>query len=423
VLCWPSRNPHASNAVYNWYEPGYSPDHVVAMDGPPVLGEVAELPAEWVEGLKSTSRAKGGSPKARVTEGTVWGEVPFIIECCLTAGRMTDKVAQCLGEAIAARKLGRHDADLSGSAALLRYGKKGHSGVFEAMSALMRTFVNEVTRDGSRTERDAEDEFMRMLSNPKIAELLSEGDEDGDSEKNDGPKRWAARDLEAPKQPQWLAKQRLPRGSVSLLVGDEGIGKSLLAILVIAHVTTGKPFAGFGIPAREPGRVLLVLTEDDWRTEVRPRLEVAGADLDMVEVICTDKDGSGSPVFPRDIELIAGEPHPVLVVVDCWLDTVPSSLQVREPQGARQALHPWKDVGTRTNAAIWLLCHTNRVASARARDKYGVTSELRKKARLTVYCQSDEDGNPSGGPGEGQRGADRVRVEVRNQVCAVLRAH
>ena len=37
----------------------------------------------------------------------------------------------------------------------------------------------------------------------------------------------------------------------------------------------------FGIPARDPGRVLIAaITEDDWHTVVRPRLEVAGADLD-----------------------------------------------------------------------------------------------------------------------------------------------
>jgi hypothetical protein len=34
---------------------------------------------------------------------------------------------------------------------------------------------------------------------------------------------------------------------------------------------------------------------------VRPRLDVAGADLDMIRVICIDKDGSGAPIFPRDL--------------------------------------------------------------------------------------------------------------------------
>jgi hypothetical protein len=51
-------------------------------------------------------------------------------------------------------------------------------------------------------------------------------------------------------------------------------------------------------PAREPGAVLLVLTEDDWSEIVLPRLIVAGADLDRIEAICADNDGTGSPTFP-----------------------------------------------------------------------------------------------------------------------------
>lgn len=80
--------------------------------------------------------------------------------------------------------------------------------------------------------------------------------------------------------------------------------------------------------------------------------EAAGADLNMVRVICGEEDGSGTPVFPCDIELIDTiSPTPAMVVVDCWLDTVPAKLQVRDAQQARQALHPWKELETRTGAA------------------------------------------------------------------------
>ncbi len=207
------------------------------------------------------------------------------------------------------------------------------------------------------------------------------------------PRLWRATDLKPAAQARWLAKGRLPLASISLLVGDEGIGKSLLWVWIVAAVTTGKPLPEFGIPEGEPQHVILVCTEDDWATTVRPRLEVAGADLGMVQVICEEEDGSGSPVFPRDMYLIANaEPTPALVVVDAWLDTVPPGLSVRDPQQARQALHPWRELATGTDAAVLLLCHTNRVASANARDRYGATGELRKKARMTLYAQADDDG-------------------------------
>ncbi len=47
-------------------------------------------------------------------------------------------------------------------------------------------------------------------------------------------------------------KNRIPRGAVTILCGDEGIGKTLLWVQIVVNITTGKPFEGFGIPARTP---------------------------------------------------------------------------------------------------------------------------------------------------------------------------
>lgn len=219
------------------------------------------------------------------------------------------------------------------------------------------------------------------------------------AERGSYPKVWRATELHAAAQPRWIAKGRLPRAAVSLLVGDEGIGKSLLWVWIVAAITTGKALEEFGIPARRPGHVLLVCTEDDWSTTVLPRLIVAGADLNRVSVICTEDDGSGSPVFPRDMHLVnLAEPKPDLIVVDAWLDTVSAGLNVKDPQHARQALHPWKEAAVHLDAAALLLTHTNRVASGNARDKYGITSELRKKARMTLFAQLDDEDHLVVGP-------------------------
>lgn len=213
------------------------------------------------------------------------------------------------------------------------------------------------------------------------------------------PRIWRATDLEPVSQPTWLAAGRIPRSAVTILVGDEGIGKSLLWVWAIAAVTTGQALPEFGIPERDAGRVLLVLTEDEWSSTVRPRLEVAGADLTMIDVIATEADGSGSPIFPRDMHLVVtATPAPALVIVDAFLDTVTAGLTMKDPQQARQALHPWKEAATVTGAAVMLLTHTNRVDSKNARDRYGITGELRKKARMTLYAQQDEDGNLVVGP-------------------------
>ena len=66
---------------------------------------------------------------------------------------------------------------------------------------------------------------------------------------------------------RWLAKNRIPYAAVSLLVGDEGIGKSLLWVLGRRRRHHRRRLLGsqFGIPRRDPEHVLIAaVTEDDW---------------------------------------------------------------------------------------------------------------------------------------------------------------
>lgn len=214
-----------------------------------------------------------------------------------------------------------------------------------------------------------------------------------DQQRNLVPRLWAPSELAPAEQPRWLARNRVPRKAVSLLVGPEALGKTQFWIWIAAAVTTGTARPEFGIPARDPEYVIIVATEDDWSTDLLPRLEVAGVDLAYVRLFAYEDDGSGTPTFPRDMPVIetAGIEPIGLIVVDAWLDTVQANLVVRDPQQARLALHPWRELVIRTSAAVLLLVHTNRMTSSNARDTYGVTSELRKKARLTLYCQEGDD--------------------------------
>ncbi|MDP9459403.1 MAG: AAA family ATPase [Actinomycetota bacterium] len=206
------------------------------------------------------------------------------------------------------------------------------------------------------------------------------------------PKVWKATDLLAARRVEWLANRRIVAGATNYMLGPEGIGKSLFLTWLTALVTTGRPFPEFGLPARAPRIVVLVLTEDDWATIARPRLEVAGADLNFVRVICAEEDGSGSPVFPEDMAVVeAAASNASVVIVDAWADTLPGSLSVKDPQQARQALHPWKELATRTGVAVLLSGHTNREKGGNVRNVYGLSGEIRKKARMTLLAQPDQD--------------------------------
>lgn len=207
------------------------------------------------------------------------------------------------------------------------------------------------------------------------------------------PRVWKATDLAPSKPIEWLARHRVPRGNVTVLVGDEGIGKSLYWVWLVVALTTGQGVPSAGIPAGKPRYVLLFLAENGWQDMDRPRLEVAGADLNYVRVIATNEDGTGAGTFTGHTQkLIEDMPDkPALIVADPWLDTVPGNLNVKDGQQAKQALRPWRELAIKHNAGVLLVAHTNRISSASARDKYGATAELRKTARMTLYAQQDDE--------------------------------
>lgn len=213
------------------------------------------------------------------------------------------------------------------------------------------------------------------------------------------PKVWNAADLRNTERAPWLAKGWLPRAAVSVLVGDEGIGKSMFWIHVVAALTSGKPLPEIGLPARNPETVVLVITEDDWSNTVWPRLDVAGADIDNIRVLCADASGAGAPEFPRDLGVIESMGEDVgLVVVDTWIDTIASGKSLSGAQGARKALQPIKEFATRTGASVLLVTHTNRNKTKNARDKYGISAEIRKSVRMSLYAQLDDTGTLCIGP-------------------------
>ncbi|WP_188534067.1 AAA family ATPase [Kocuria dechangensis] len=201
--------------------------------------------------------------------------------------------------------------------------------------------------------------------------------------------------MKTPPPTRWIGTGFIPRAEITVLVGDEGIGKSLAWVAVAAAVTTGTPFPPFNIPAREPADVVLIITEDG-PGEVRERLKVAGADLDRVFVFSADDDGTGSPVFGHSTKEGAFQAlrtyledeslNPALLVVDAWLDTVQGNLNIKDTQQARQALHPWKVTASRHDLSVMLLTHTNRMDTGNTRNKMGGTAALRQKARMVLYA-------------------------------------
>ncbi len=87
-----------------------------------------------------------------------------------------------------------------------------------------------------------------------------------------------------PGQVRWLWPGRIPMGKLSLLFGGPGRGKSFIAAFLAAAVSTGAEWPDEQ-GAAPHGSVLLLCGQDALGDTVRPRLELAGADLARVTAI------------------------------------------------------------------------------------------------------------------------------------------
>jgi putative DNA primase/helicase len=86
-----------------------------------------------------------------------------------------------------------------------------------------------------------------------------------------------------PESLRWLWPGRIPRGKLTLLIGDPGLGKSLVTIDIAARVSRASSFPDG--ERCELGDVIFLSAEDDAADTIRPRLDAAGADIARVHTL------------------------------------------------------------------------------------------------------------------------------------------
>jgi putative DNA primase/helicase len=173
----------------------------------------------------------------------------------------------------------------------------------------------------------------------------------------------------APEGISWLWPGRIPAGKVTLFVGDPGKGKSLATIDLAARVSCGRAFPD-GSPCVQ-GDVLILSAEDTATDTVRPRLDVAGADVGRVHRIkavkVTLSDGqTGESAFSleRDLEkleeTLTKHPGFKLIIIDplsAYLGTRANSWRDAE---VRALLTPLVEFAARNGVAIVGIMHMRK---------------------------------------------------------------
>jgi hypothetical protein len=164
---------------------------------------------------------------------------------------------------------------------------------------------------------------------------------------------------------EWLWSGRIAVGTLALLAGREGLGKSTLAYWVAARVTRGELD---GVNHGIPRDVLVVATEDAWAEVVVPRLTAAGADLDRVhrvDVEQVDKDRTtmrelSLSVDMADLGRAAAEVDAALLLLDPLISRLGGRIDTHKDSSVREALEPLTRVLVATGLACIGIIHVSK---------------------------------------------------------------
>jgi hypothetical protein len=198
----------------------------------------------------------------------------------------------------------------------------------------------------------------------------------------------------APQRVRWLWPNYLPAGKVVVLDGDPGLGKSTVTADLAARITTGKAMPD-GSGGSDPGAVVLASAEDGLADTIRPRLELAGADLHRVEVIehLTLPDGRTVPLeLPGDldqVEEVMRDLRANLLTIDPLVAYLAGSVNANRDQDVRRALHPVKELAERTGASILVVRHLRKTATDSAVQRGGGSIGIIGAARVGLMVARD----------------------------------
>lgn len=115
----------------------------------------------------------------------------------------------------------------------------------------------------------------------------------------------------------WLWKNRIPRGKLTLVAGTQGGGKSYLSMAMLSSLSRGAPLPGNTEGFSEPTESLYVTYEDDPGDTLRPRAEKLGADLTKIHVWDARLHPFGVPGSLETIKaLLHARPNIKTIIID-----------------------------------------------------------------------------------------------------------
>lgn len=216
---------------------------------------------------------------------------------------------------------------------------------------------------------------------------------------------------------EWLWPGRIPLGSITLLDGDPGVGKSTVALDIAARLTKGRAMPD-GKGGGEPGCALIMSVEDDAGRVIRPRFELAGGDSSRAILMTmhpNDEEEGLPPVIPNDldeIERVVKREGVRLWILDPLMALLDPEVNTWRDQDVRQALAPLAAMARRTGVAVLMIRHLNK-GEGKAIYRGGGSIGISGAARSVLQAAEEKDS-------DGRKVLSRVKCNLAPPADSLL---
>lgn len=195
------------------------------------------------------------------------------------------------------------------------------------------------------------------------------------------------------KQIDWLWKDKIAKGKVTLVAGDPGLGKSQMTVQWASIVSNGGEFPG-GEKCKR-GKVLFCSAEDDPADTEVPRLVAYGADLEQVSFLSMVKRKGEDVSFnlKTDIDLLANafkkEKDISLLIIDPVTAFLGETDSYKNAE-VRALLHQLSKVATEYNVAVVGVTHFSKSSNGGPMNKFTGSLAFIAAARAAYVVLKDE---------------------------------
>ena len=200
------------------------------------------------------------------------------------------------------------------------------------------------------------------------------------------------------REKEWLIPMYIPKGCVTLLCSDGGIGKTSIWCDTLAALTSGRTTIfdkALEIPFHtgSTSTVMYFSKEDPTEEVLKGKLRKAGADQSKIRCFGLDDERLsriwyGSLLLEKLIEKF----RPDIVVFDTLQAFLPDGVEMSKRKDMRDALEPLNQLGAKYHTTFLLIMHTNK-SNASGRQRMADSSDIWDLGRSALMAGRTKDEN------------------------------